>query len=264
IEQASIRVLLRGGVEYAFRAAGPNDIHILLEEVVESPPSRPTTTRKSSKIDTSNSNSSPLPLLRSNAPETGVGAQINPVPATVPPSIVPSSVSTHSVSPGIVSTVPHMATVPATNPFAPMFSSYNPSLSVPAQDFHSTAPAVPTITSACAMPAQDVVVPEYLNVDIVDIYPGEGDRTVAWNDWIKFWVTVFDKASGTVLTQEKRANPKEFRVGSEAFIKGFDQGLVGLRLNGCRDITIPFVVHAAHVCGIRYRNPAIGDGDWII
>lgn len=47
-------------------------------------------------------------------------------------------------------------------------------------------------------------------------------------------------------------------------IIGFDQGLIGLRLNGCRDITIPYVVHAAHVCGIQYRNPAIGDGDWII
>lgn len=52
-----------------------------------------------------------------------------------------------------------------------------------------------------------MIVPQYLNVDMVDIGQGEGDRTVAWNDRIKFWVTVIDKASGTVLAQEKRANP---------------------------------------------------------
>lgn len=155
------------------------------------PPSYPTTTRKSSKIDTRNSNSPPLPLPCSDAPET------------VPPSII----STHSVSPGTGSMVPHMGTVPTTIPFAQMFSPCVPPPAVPAQYFDPTAPPVPPITSASATPAQNAVVPQYLNVKVVDISQGEGDRAVAWNDRIKFWVTVIDKASSTVLTQEKRTNP---------------------------------------------------------
>lgn len=76
------------------------------------------------------------------------------------------------------------------------------------------------------------------SVVIQDIEPGDGAEahpgqtvSVHYTGWLTDG-TVFD-------TSRNRVRPMVFRLGAGEVIKGWDQGIVGMRIGGVRRLTVP-------------------------
>jgi len=97
----------------------------------------------------------------------------------------------------------------------------------------STTPAVPvpsTASAPAALPA---------GLKITDIKVGTGAEAVA-NSKVKIEYTgKLDNGHVFDATSRHNNEPLEFTVGVQQVIPGMDQGVLGMKVGGTRDITIP-------------------------
>ncbi len=95
-------------------------------------------------------------------------------------------------------------------------------------------------------------------------------QTVAPGDNISVYYTG-TLTNGTVFDSNVGKQPLEFTVGSGEMIKGFDQGVVGMRLNQPKTITIPTneaygAVNPSLIINVplsEFKNQTIGVGNTI-
>ncbi len=89
-------------------------------------------------------------------------------------------------------------------------------------------------------------------VSVEDVVEGEGD-TVKTGDTVMVHYTGLLKSDGSVFdTSYTRGVPFIFNVGSGQVIKGWDEGLVGMRVGGKRKLDIP--------SSLAYGETGAGDG----
>jgi FKBP-type peptidyl-prolyl cis-trans isomerase len=111
----------------------------------------------------------------------------------------------------------------------------NPSANAPAES--KTAQAARPATPACAPAPKDLVVK--------DLEPGTGPLVAARNPvWVSYTGWLYDGCKpdlkGTQFdTSEGRATPFGFIVGGGRVIRGWDEGVVGMKEKGKRLLVIP-------------------------
>lgn len=115
-----------------------------------------------------------------------------------------------------------------------------------------TAPAVAPVDTG-----EDVVEQYPDELQIEDLRPGTGESTVLGNT-----LTVHYRGtlpSGQVFDSSLTREPIRFRLGARKVIKGWEQGLVGMRVGGKRKLIIP--------PRLGYGDkvvPGIPPGSWLI
>lgn len=100
--------------------------------------------------------------------------------------------------------------------------------------------------------------PSYL--DITDITVGDGPEAVKGSNVTVHYVGVAYSTGEEFDASWNRGEPLEFRLGAGRVIKGWDMGLVGMKVGGRRRLVIP--PHLAY--GDRGAGTAIGPGETLI
>jgi hypothetical protein len=88
--------------------------------------------------------------------------------------------------------------------------------------------------------AAEPAVPDPTELGKEDLKVGEGDREVKTGDEINvLYVGRLFKTNAKFDSKEKKEDPFKFTVGKEEVIKGWDQGVVGMKKGGKRKLVIP-------------------------
>jgi FKBP-type peptidyl-prolyl cis-trans isomerase FkpA len=90
-----------------------------------------------------------------------------------------------------------------------------------------------------------VATPEASRMEIVDIQPGSGAAIVAgqkavvdYTGWL-YETSAIDNKGKQFDSSKSAGQPFRFTVGSGQVIKGWDQGVAGMKVGGKRRLTIP-------------------------
>lgn len=75
-------------------------------------------------------------------------------------------------------------------------------------------------------------------LEILDVVPGTGDEARPGDTVSLHYVGTLDDGSRFDSSRDA-GRPLEFKVGAGQVIKGFERGVVGMRVGGVRKITIP-------------------------
>jgi FKBP-type peptidyl-prolyl cis-trans isomerase len=108
-------------------------------------------------------------------------------------------------------------------------------------DSKASSTSAPTTTAVGAVPKPAVKIPATLPTKLVvtDITPGSGAAAVAGDTLIVHYVGV-RSADGTEFDNSfDRGSPLSVTLGAGQVIKGWDQGLVGMKKGGRRQLDIP-------------------------
>ena len=98
------------------------------------------------------------------------------------------------------------------------------------------------------------------DLEIKDIWEGDGDLAEA-GDFVKVHYVGVSFDSGEEFDASwNRGAPLEFRLGVGQVIRGWDEGIVGMRVGGRRKLTIP--AHMAY--GDRGAGNVIKPGETLI
>ncbi|TDC90615.1 FKBP-type peptidyl-prolyl cis-trans isomerase [Actinomadura sp. 7K507] len=100
--------------------------------------------------------------------------------------------------------------------------------------------------------------PEYL--DITDISEGDGAEAAKGSNVSMHYVGVSWSTGEEFDASWNRGSTLDFELGSGRVIKGWDMGLVGMKVGGRRKLVIP--PHLAY--GDRSPSPAIKPGETLI
>ncbi|XRQ02880.1 FKBP-type peptidyl-prolyl cis-trans isomerase [Actinomadura welshii] len=100
--------------------------------------------------------------------------------------------------------------------------------------------------------------PEYL--DITDITEGDGAEAAKGSHVAMHYVGVSWSTGEEFDASWNRGSTLDFQLGSGRVIKGWDMGLVGMKVGGRRKLVIP--PHLAY--GDRSPSPAIKPGETLI
>ena len=95
---------------------------------------------------------------------------------------------------------------------------------------------------------------------IEDLIEGTGDAATAGQTVTAHYVGVAHSTGGEFDASWNRGEPLDFRLGVGQVIKGWDQGIEGMRVGGRRRLTIP--PHLAY--GDRGAGGAIAPGETLI
>ena len=111
--------------------------------------------------------------------------------------------------------------------------------------------------TAAPAPDEDVVeqYPDELQVE--ELFVGSGETAVSGSNVIVHYRGTL--TSGTVFDSSLTREPLRFQLGSRRVIKGWDQGLLGMKVGGKRRLTIP--------PRLGYGNKAVGvipPGSWLL
>lgn len=104
---------------------------------------------------------------------------------------------------------------------------------------HSDTPVAANLTTARTSKVDDLPPPTRpSNFAVEDIVPGNGALAKP-GDQVRVHYTGA-LTDGTVFDSSKpRGAPFEFRIGQGMVIKGFERGVVGMKVGGVRKVTIP-------------------------
>ena len=102
----------------------------------------------------------------------------------------------------------------------------------------SGGPPTGTTTVAATAPATHPAEARDPSLGVVDVMVGSGDTAAAGDRvTVHYTGTLTD---GTVFdTSRKRSRPFDFTLGVGQVIKGWDQGVVGMKVGGLRKLTVP-------------------------
>ena len=95
---------------------------------------------------------------------------------------------------------------------------------------------------------------------IVDVIDGDGDEAVAGRTVAAHYVGVAFSTGEEFDSSWSRGDPLSFPLGGGRVIKGWDQGIAGMRVGGRRRLVIP--PHLAY--GDRGAGGAIAPGETLI
>ena len=113
-------------------------------------------------------------------------------------------------------------------------------------------PTKPVVTVPDGPPPADLV--------IEDIVLGVGDEAVAGQDVTVQYVGVSHSTGKQFDASWDRGRPFSFPLGGGRVIRGWDQGVAGMKVGGRRQLVIP--PHLAY--GDRSPTPAIKPGETLI
>ncbi|WP_277752895.1 FKBP-type peptidyl-prolyl cis-trans isomerase [Thermomonospora catenispora] len=97
-------------------------------------------------------------------------------------------------------------------------------------------------------------------LDVTDLVEGDGPEAVKGSTVSVHYVGVAYSTGEEFDASWNRGEPLEFRLGAGRVIKGWDMGLVGMKVGGRRRLVIP--PHLAY--GDRGAGTAIGPGETLI
>ena len=98
-----------------------------------------------------------------------------------------------------------------------------------------------------AMPPSDFVPAALVQEDLV---VGAGTRAAAGDDVVVHYVGWMAEGMQQFDSSRARRDPLDFSLGAGDLIKGFDQGVIGMRVGGKRRLIIPpELAYAEHGCG---------------
>jgi len=98
-----------------------------------------------------------------------------------------------------------------------------------------------------AMPPYDFVPAALVQEDLV---VGAGTRAAAGDDVLVHYVGWMAEGMQQFDSSRARRDPLDFSLGAGDLIKGFDQGVIGMRVGGRRRLVIPpALAYGEHGCG---------------
>ncbi|WP_105974656.1 FKBP-type peptidyl-prolyl cis-trans isomerase [Streptomyces geranii] len=98
------------------------------------------------------------------------------------------------------------------------------------------------------------------DLQVKDIWVGDGAEAVAGQNVTVHYVGVSFSTGEEFDASWNRGNPFKFPLGGGRVIKGWDQGVQGMKVGGRRELTIP--AHLAY--GNQSPTPAIKPGETLI
>jgi peptidylprolyl isomerase len=98
------------------------------------------------------------------------------------------------------------------------------------------------------------------DLQVIDLRDGDGERAEAGRTAIVHYVGVSFSTGEEFDASYDRGEPFAFPVGGGRVIAGWDQGVVGMRIGGRRQLTIP--PHLGY--GERGAGGVIGPGETLI
>lgn len=111
--------------------------------------------------------------------------------------------------------------------------------------------------TAAPTPDEDVVEQYSDELQVEELSVGSGETAVSGSNVIVHYRGTL--TSGAVFDSSLTREPLRFRLGSRRVIKGWDQGLLGMKVGGKRRLTIP--------PRLGYGNKTVGaipPGSWLI
>ncbi len=102
--------------------------------------------------------------------------------------------------------------------------------------------------------------PAPTQLQITDITPGEGDEANVGSTVLAHYVGVAHSSGEEFDASYNRGQPLSLRLGTGQVIAGWDQGIVGMRVGGRRQLVVP--PHLGY--GDRGAGSAIGPGETLI
>lgn len=97
-------------------------------------------------------------------------------------------------------------------------------------------------------------------LEIVDLWEGQGEEAKAGHQVTVHYVGVAFSTGEEFDASWNRGQPFQFPLGGGRVIKGWDQGVAGMKVGGRRRLTIP--AHLAY--GDQSPTPAIKPGETLI
>jgi peptidylprolyl isomerase len=98
------------------------------------------------------------------------------------------------------------------------------------------------------------------DLEVADIWEGDGAEAAAGNNVTVHYVGVSHSSGEEFDSSWNRNSPFQFPLGKGRVIKGWDQGVAGMKVGGRRRLTIP--AHLAY--GDRGAPPVIKPGETLI
>ena len=102
--------------------------------------------------------------------------------------------------------------------------------------------------------------PAPTDLEVTDLTVGEGDEATAGSTVSVHYVGVAYSTGEQFDASYDRGSPLEFRLGVGQVIRGWDEGIVGMRVGGRRRLTIP----ANMAYGDRGAGSVIKPGETLI
>jgi FKBP-type peptidyl-prolyl cis-trans isomerase len=124
---------------------------------------------------------------------------------------------------------------------------------------NSTATAVASITPtpsagpATPPPVGGQIVAAGDGLEYLDVKVGKSTTTVANGDKVTLQYTLWLKKDGKKMdsSYDRSGEPLAFTIGEEGIIKGFSQGIIGMKEGGTRRIFVP--------ASLGYKDQVVGD-----
>ena len=102
--------------------------------------------------------------------------------------------------------------------------------------------------------------PPPADLEVADIWEGDGEEAAAGHNVTVHYVGVSHSSGEEFDSSWSRNSPFQFPLGKGRVIKGWDQGVAGMKVGGRRRLTIP--AHLAY--GDRGAPPVIKPGETLI